>query len=319
MQSNMEGGALALVQKSDHSLGFYCLADGAELARVPLARHPHECALSPDGKTICVSEYGVQNSGAADAGGDTVAVVDVAAREVTARISCDGMRRPHGIAFDASGALYVLSESADHLLVKRDPRAPGGFDFARKTGGKKGHMLAVRRDGSRAFFMNIESRNVTTIDPRDPKSAPVVVCQGENPEGFCFSADESTLYVANRGGADIAAIDARQLRTTGVIQTRKSPLRMAMDGRGRIACIHFADDFAVSVLNPETGAEEASFTPPAPAVFAGFDAGKRRAVLSLQDDTARIYNADSWKPEQVIAARAEPDAAVFPPAPAGRV
>ena len=309
--ANTSGGVLALVQKSDHSLGFYRVADGAELARVPLERHPHECALSPDGKTLCVSEYGVPNSGSAEAGGNTVAVVDVAAREVAARISCDGMRRPHGIAFDAAGALYVLSEAADHLLVKRDPRAPGGFDSARKTGGKKGHMLAVRRDGSRAFFMNIQSRNVTTLDLAGPKSGPVAVCEGENPEGVCFSADESLLFAANRGGGDITVVDAKKLKPAGVIRARKSPLRLAVDGRGRIACVHFADDCAISVFNPETGAEEAFFIPPAPAVFVGFDAAKRRAVLSLRDDTARVFNADSWECAQVIAARAEPDAAAF--------
>lgn len=307
----MSESVLALVQKSDHSLGFYRLADGAELARVPLERHPHECALSPDGKTLCVSEYGVRNSGSPDAGGNSVAVVDVAAREVAARISCEGMLRPHGIAFDAAGALYVLSESSDRLLVKRDPRAGGGFDIVRETGGRKGHMLAVRRDGSRAFFMNIESRNVTTLDLTGRKSAPTVVCEGENPEGVCFNADESLLFAANRGGADISVIDAQTLRTTGVIRTRKSPLRMAMDGRGRIVCVHFADDFAASIVNPETGGEETSFVPPAPAVFVGFDAAKRRMILSLQNDTALIFNADSLRCDRVVAARAEPDAAAF--------
>ena len=306
---NTNTDTLALVQKSDHSLGFYNLADGAELTRVPLERYPHEFALSPDGKTLCVSEYGVQSSASTEDGGDTVAVVDVAAREVIGRISCDGMRRPHGITFDENGALYVLSEGANHLLIKHDPRAPGGFDRVIATGGDKGHMLAVKRDGSRAFFMNITSSNVTTVDLTAPDAAPAVVCGGAHPEGFCFNADESLLFAANRGGADITVINTDTLKTVGALTARKSPLRMAMDGRGRIACVHYADDFPISVINAQTGAEELSFIPPAGAIFIGFDPARRRAILSFQDDHVRVYNADTWERELEIKARAEPDAA----------
>lgn len=308
---NQNTNTLALVQKSDHSLGFYNLADGAELTRVPLQQYPHEFALAPDGETLCVSEYGVQSSASTEAGGDTVAVVDVAAREVIGRIPCDGMRRPHGISFDERGALYVLSEGGDHLLVKRDPRAPGGFDSAHATGGTKGHMLAVKRDGSRAFFMNIASHNVTTLDLEHADAAPAVVCSGAHPEGFCFNADESRLFVANRAGADITVVDTESLQPVGSLPARKSPLRMAMDWRGRIVCAHFADDYAVTGIDPATGAEESSMVPPAAAIFVGFDPAKRRVAFSMQDDTTRIFNAETWQCEQVIHARAEPDAAAF--------
>lgn len=306
----MPENILTVVQKSDHSIGFYSIAEGEELTRLPLGRYPHESALSPDGKTICVSEYGVQSSSSTDAGGDTVAVVDVALREVVASISCDGMRRPHGIVFDAAGTLYVLSESADHLLVKRNPRAGGGFDSALKTGGKKGHMLAVKRDGSRAFFMNIASGNVTTLDIANPHSKPVVVYECEWPEGFCFSNDESLLFVANRGGADITVVDTKTLKPTHTIKSRKTPLRMATDKHGRIICVHFSDDFSASVINPATGEEELALAQPSPVICAGLDRAKNRAVFSLQNDTVRIYDTNSWKFKE-FATRAEPDSAIF--------
>lgn len=306
----MPENILTVVQKSDHSVGFYSIEEGEELTRLPLGRYPHESALSPDGKTICVSEYGVQSSSSTAAGGDTVAVVDVAAREVVASISCGGMCRPHGIVFDFAGTLYVLSEGADHLLIKRNPRAGGSFDSALKTGGKKGHMLAVKRDGSRAFFMNIASGNVTTLDLLNANSRPVVVYECEWPEGFCFSDDESFLFVANRGGADIAVIDTQTLKPVRAIKSRKTPLRMATGKNGRIICVHFSDDFTASVINPETGEEEIALAQPSPVICAALDRAKERAVFSLQNDTVRVYDANSWKFRE-FPARAEPDSAIF--------
>lgn len=303
---------LAVVQKSDHSIGFYRVADGAELSRIPTERYPHEFAVSPDGDSFYISEYGVQSSASEELGGNQVAMFDVVERRVLGRISCGEFRRPHGIVCDRAGVLYVLCEASNHLLIKRDPRMGGAFKEAYPTGGEKGHMLAVKRDGSRAFFMNINSQTVTTIDLKAGADvAPETVCDGKWPEGFCFNRDESLLYVANRGGGDILVIDTVRLKQVGVIRSRPVPLRMTTDRHGRIICVHFGEDRTVSVINPESGEEEFSFEPPAAAVFAGLDGDGRRAVFSLQNDTVQIYNTESWVCETTFDTRAEPDVAAF--------
>lgn len=303
---------LAVVQKSDHSVGFYRIADGAELSRIPTERYPHEFAVSPDGGSFYISEYGVQSSASKEPGGNEVAVMDVTSRRILGRISCRDFRRPHGIVCDRAGVLYVLCEASDRLLIARDPRKNGEFEEAHPTGGEKGHMLAVKRDGSRAFFMNINSHTVTTIDLRAGADvSPKTVCEGKWPEGFCFSRDESLLYVANRGGGDILVIDTARLEQVGVIRSRPVPLRMTTDRRGRIVCVHFGEDKTVSVINPENGGEEFSFALPATAVFAGLDGSARRAVFSLQNDTVKIYDTKSWVCETTFDTRAEPDVAAF--------
>ena len=303
---------LAVVQKSDHSVGFYRIADGAELSRVPTERYPHEFAVSPDGGAFYISEYGVQSSASEELGGNQIAVLDVREHRISKRISCGEFRRPHGIVCDREGVLYALCEASNRLLIKRDPGKSGTFEETHPTGGEKGHMLAVKRDGSRAFFMNIDSRTVTTVDLKAGADAiPKIVCEGKWPEGFCFSRDESLLYVADRGGADILVIDAMQLKQVGVVRSRPVPLRMTTDNRGRIVCVHFGEDRTVSVINPENGEEEVSFEPPAAAVFAGLDGDGRRAAFSLQNDTVQIYNTESWVCEAEFDTRAEPDVAAF--------
>lgn len=303
---------LAVVQKSDHSIGFYRIDNGEELARAPLDQYPHEFAVSPDGSTFYVSEYGVQSSGSVESGGNQVAIFDVAERRVTKRISCGGLRRPHGIACDRKGVLYVLCEGADSMLVKHRPQEGETFDNVYQTGGKKGHMLAVKSDGSRAFFMNINSHTVTTVNLEEGQdSTPQVVYEGEWPEGFCFNRDESLLFVGNRGANYITVIDTVRLGKIGVIPARPTPLRMTLDCSGRIICVHFGEDRTISVINADSGKEEASFVPPAAAVFAGLDASGNRAVFSLQDDSVQIYDTNSWTCMNTIRTLAEPDVAAF--------
>jgi len=307
-----EENILAVVQKSDHSIGFYQIEDGAELSRVEMGRYPHEFAVSPDGSRFYISEYGVQSSSSEEEGGNQVAVFDVGGRRVLGRISCGDFRRPHGIVCDSAGAVYVLCEGSNRLLVCRDPGADGKFDEDYPTGGEKGHMLAVKKDGSRAFFMNINSQTVTTIDlTAGAGAAPQTVCEGKWPEGLCFNKDESLLYVANRSGGDIMIIDTASLKKVGVIPSRPVPLRMTTDRNGRIICVHFGDDRTISVINPESGAEEFAFEPPAAAVFAGLDSAGGRAAFALQNDTVEIYSTDDWSRRTILKTRAEPDVIAF--------
>lgn len=308
---NKRSDILAVVQKSDHSLGFYQLTDGAELARVELGHYPHEFVVSADGGTFYVSEYGVQSSSSEEVGGNHVLVFDVAERRIVRRLDCGAAHRPHGIACDDAGDLYVLCESANQLLVKRAAQTEGNFDETYDTGGEKGHMLAVKSDGSRAFFMNIASHTVTTVDLTQKNPTPSVVCEGRWPEGFCFNQDESLLFVGNRAASEITVIDTVRLEKTATIPVREAPLRLLLDPHGRIICVHFADHRAITVINATSGAEEFVFTPPTPSVFASVEVGGNRAAFSLQDDTVHIYNTESWTCEKIIPTRAEPDVTAF--------
>ena len=303
---------LAVVQKSDHSLGFYRIADGVELGRVALGHYPHEFTISPNGEFFYISEYGVQSSGSDEAGGNQVAVFSVAECRITRHISCGDCRRPHGIACDRNGALYVLCERNNRLLIKQHPHSGGAFDHNHPTGGEKGHMLALKADGSRAFFMNIKSNTVTTVDLQPGASPkPQVVCEGNWPEGFCFNHDQSLLYVGNRGGSDILVIDTVQLKQIGSIPSRPTPLRMTTDQQGRIICVHFGEDRSVAVINPASGGEEHAFEPPAKAVYARWDSSGKRMAFSLTDDTVQIYDAETWRCTTTIPTRAEPDVTAF--------
>ena len=153
---------IVVVQKGDHSLGYYDFHTGEELARVPVDPFPHEFAISPDGRRAYLANFGVALAEHGGPGGNTVSVVDIQARQRIGTIDCGTYRRPHDVAFDGRGRLYVLCEGAGTLLVVPNP-ASGGIAHALPTRGHGSHMVSVRQDGSLAFCSDMESGTVTAV------------------------------------------------------------------------------------------------------------------------------------------------------------
>ena len=118
---------MVVVQKSDHSLGNYDFETGRELGRVEVDPFPHEFTLSPDKRTAYLAGFGVALAEHPGDGGNTVSVVDVPGQRRIGTVQCGEYRRPHDVALDERGTLYVLCEGSSRLLVFRDP-ASGRFD-----------------------------------------------------------------------------------------------------------------------------------------------------------------------------------------------
>ena len=152
MEDNRMGvrDVIVVVQKGDHSLGYYDFATGAEIDRVPVDPFPHEFSLSPDGRFAYLAHFGVALAEHAGPGGNTVSVVDIQARRRIGTIDCKSYRRPHDVVFDGNGWLYILSEGTSTLLVVKG-LASGRIDQMIPTRGRGSHMVSVSRDGSLAF------------------------------------------------------------------------------------------------------------------------------------------------------------------------
>ncbi|MFQ5483539.1 MAG: YncE family protein, partial [Nitrospinaceae bacterium] len=147
---------LMVVQKGDHSLGFYDMERGDELERIPLDPFPHEFVLGGDGRHAFICHFGVALAEDPGPGGNTVSIVDIHARGQVGTVDCGENRRPHGIDFDEAGRLFVLSEGSSNLLVIGDPFS-GAVDRFQPTGGKGSHILSVTPDGAVAFSVAAET------------------------------------------------------------------------------------------------------------------------------------------------------------------
>ena len=296
---------VVVVQKDDHSLGYFDFATGEELRRVPLPNYPHEFAISSDGRFAYSCHFGLKLAEDQGPGGDEVSVVDLAAAKWVRSISCRGWRRPHGIAFDANGRLYVLSEGSSRLLVIPDP-ATGNIARALPTHGSGSHIVAVTRDGAVAFCSNMFSGSVSVLSPQEEDAPVRVLSAGERPEGSAFDVTEQRLLVCNRESADIAVIDVTRQEISARIRTPPGPVRIARrtDAEFVAACYH---DRSMIVVDADRGEVARRVALPGQPVSVGFDRCSGFALAGLVPSGLCVVDLDAGRIVRTIVTRAGPD------------
>jgi YVTN family beta-propeller protein len=289
--SPLEGRALVVLHKLEASLGCYDVASGGRLFRLPTADFPHELCLSPDRRRLYVTEYGLRGVESEGEGGNTVAVFDLRARARVGTLSTGRHRRPHGVAADSGGRLYVTSEPHRTLLIFRleDQSLFHVVDVEQEIP----HVVTVSPDGRTAMTANIGSGSLTAVDVM----MGVVLRQVkvlERPEGMAFSPDGKLLYVVNRESAAVSVVDAIQLETVGRIDTGKGPVRIAITPEGgRIAfplfhenAVQIADTKAKAVIHTvPVGKQPAGTTlsPDGELLFVSCENERQVYVISVAD------------------------------------
>lgn len=298
-------GTVVVVQKNDHSLGFFDFATGKELARVAVPDYPHEFAISPDGRYAYSCHFGLKLAEDEGPGGNEISVVDLLTAKHVRSIVCNSWRRPHGIAFDAAGGLYVLSEGTSRLLVIPDPVA-GVIVRTLPTGGFGSHILSVTRNGAFAFCSNMRSSSVSVLALQGEALAPRILHVGERPEGSAFDATEARLLVCNRESADISVIDVALQTVIGRIETPPGPVRIARRGDAEfvVACYH---DQSLIVVDADRRAVTQRVALPGKPVSVGLDPRSGLALAGLLPSGLCVVNVDSGEHMRTIATRDGPD------------
>ena len=242
-------GELLVLHKGHSSLGFYT-DEGKLLATVPVNRHPHEFAFSPDGRFAYTTDNGTMRIEEAGAGGNTVSIIDLRERRKVGEISLGEFRRPHGIhLIAATGQLLVSTELPDQLLV---------IDTAKRkvartlpTGGKTAHMVVATPDGKYAFISHSNSGAVSAIELASGKLRSIPTAA--RPEGSAMSRDGKRFYVCNRDGASVSVIDVEKMAVVKTVPTGSGPVRIALTPDERYAVYGLLNDQAVEWMDTRTG------------------------------------------------------------------
>jgi len=107
-----------------------------------------------------------------------------------------------------------------------------------------------RRDGTRLYVSNFRRHVIEILDPTACYAAsPEAPCHltplaeiavGTHPKFMVLSPDESTLYVANYGGASVSVVDLATAREVRRLPTLRHPRGMAVlpDGTLLVAAFH---------------------------------------------------------------------------------
>ena len=275
------GGRLVVLNKEDATLVTVDPSTGKVLGRVPTGEGPHEVAVSADGKTAFVGNYGAQTPG------NTISVIDLAAMKEVRRVDVTPLRRPHGIVA-AGGKVYFTSE-VNRIVARLDP-ATFQTDWLFGTGQGGTHMVWVNEDQSRIYTCNIGSDSMSILERgANPAAAwnATVVPVGRGPEGFDVTPDGRELWAAHSRDGGVSIIDLQQKKVTGTIdlQTKRSN-RLKFTPDGKLALVSDLDAGEVLVIDVA-----------ARAVTKKIPLGRMVEGILMQPDGARAYvavNGDNY-------------------------
>ena len=237
---------LAVLHKGGHSLGFYTPA-GKLLTTVAVGQHPHEMILAPDGRLLYITDNGTMRIEQAGAGGNTVSIVDVAARKKVGEISLGKYHRPHGIDLDPKSGLLAVSTEYPDALLTVDP-ARRAVVKVYDTKGKTSHMVKFGPGATRAFVCNSTSNDVAAVELASGAVKNIPTC--ERPEGSVLSKDGRELYVCSREGHKIYVIDTAKGAVAAEIATGRGPVRIGLTPDGQRLVYALYHDEALEIADP---------------------------------------------------------------------
>lgn len=198
-------GLLLVANKGDQTLGIIDPGAGRQVATVKESGFTgHELIASPDGLTAYVPIYGDGGVGRPGSDGRTMDVIDLASRRRVGTIDFGRPVRPHDAKFGPDGLLYVTTELTNSVTVV-DPRRKEVVG-AIPTGQPESHMLAITRDGRRAYTSNVHVGTVSVLDLPARKLLAVIPVSA-HAQRISLSADDRRAFTADQNEPRLAVID----------------------------------------------------------------------------------------------------------------
>lgn len=273
--ANAQGPRLVVLNKEDATLVTVDPATGRILGTVPTGEGPHEVAVSDDGRTAFVGNYG-----GAQGPGSSLSVIDLTAMKELRRFDTKPLLRPHGVFF-RDGKVYFTAET--HRIVGRYDPAANQVDWLLGTGQAGTHMVWVNADATRMYTCNIGSDSMTIIERGGNATAwnETVIPVGKGPEGFDVSPDGREIWAAHSrdGGVSIIDVQQKKVRATIDLATRRSN-RLKFTPDGKLALVTDLDAGDLLVIDVATR-----------AVIKKIPVGRMVEGILMQPDGARAYIA----------------------------
>jgi YVTN family beta-propeller protein len=269
---------LIVGQKVSGTVGFYG-SEGEQLASVPVGKHPHEIALSPDGQWAYVSDNGILWMTDPGEGGNTISIIDVRRWVRAGVIDLGKYRRPHGIDIDnRTGRLFVTVENPDGLL-SIDPKQKKILR-AYDVKGDSPHMVKLDAAGEWAYVSNTHSSTLAAVNLAT--GATQLIAVGARPQGATLSKDGRLIYLTNSDGNSISIIDTASKRQVGTIPTGQGPGRVALTADGRRLVYNLQKDNALGFADLAKRVQTHVVALPGPPLSLHLDPSGETAYTGVQ-------------------------------------
>ena len=249
---------------------------------ITVGTHPLLIAVTPDGSTLYVTNFG----------GNSVSVVDVrpATPKIVTTIPVD--HTPAGIAVSPDGTRAYVTYGTTFAVIDATAKPPAIVTSATVGTGE----IAISPDGTTAYVAQFGAGTVTSIDltttPPTVSTSPVSV--GSEPIGIAISPDSSRLYVVNANGTasgTVSVLDATVtppavIRTITLGTIGPSEIAVARDGNtvytggNAFNVVDVAvNPPTVSAVTVGSGPEGIAVTPDGAAIYVANLVGKSVSVV----------------------------------------
>lgn len=233
---------LLVGNKSADTVWILDAGTGARLAEIPTGAGPHEIATSADGRMAVVTNYGGGTAG------NSLSVIDLA--QVGTRAIPLGVHgRPHGLRLlPGDEAAIVTTEQTGTLL--RVDIARGVVDGVVEVGDGLGHMVALSRDGRRAYVSKLRAGTVSRVD-LDRMAVVAEQPAGAGAEGIAVAPD-GRVWVGNRDDDTVTVHDPDSLAILATLPSKGFPIRVVFTPDGRHALVTNARASTLAVFDVAT-------------------------------------------------------------------
>lgn len=216
-------GTVIVANMDDDSVWLLDAASGERRASIATHIAPHEVALSSDGGTAAVTNYGDERGP-----GNLVQFIDVRSGTVTHEITVEGYERLHGAAFvDGDRALALTSERTGEILVVSVE--DGAILRTLATGGQASHMLSP--GGDWFYAANIVDGTVSRVDPSG-RTETRVWPAGTRTEGIAATPDGLEGWTGSMQGGEVVGVNGETGEVVARVQGLSVPYRLAVTSDG---------------------------------------------------------------------------------------
>ena len=227
----LSGVAVVVNQKSD-TITLIDLAKLAAYRHVPVVGGPHEAAVSPDGRTVVVTNYAKPGAPQRH-----LSVIALPSGETLRTIELGRYRMPHDLRW-VDGARVVCTVEADSALLVVNVES-GAIERVFATGNRGSHMLALSQDRRRLYCSNMFGGSVSAFDfATGEKLADIPT--GKECEGVGVTPDGRWVWAGNRAEDTITIIDTESLKVARRLDSPGFPYRVQFTPDGTRALIPHA-------------------------------------------------------------------------------
>jgi YVTN family beta-propeller protein len=186
-------------------------------------QYPAGMAISSDSRFLYVAENL----------GDTLAVIDLAAKKVIQRVQTD--RYPYTVVTDARGDVYV-SAWGDNTVNRFRPATNGMLRrTARIVAGRHPSAMVIR--GTRLYVASASTDSIAVVDTTTSKvvrtlndAPPAGPHEGSTPNALVLSRDGSRLFVAEADSNAVAIFDVASGKRLARVPVEWYPAALAVQG-----------------------------------------------------------------------------------------